>query len=634
MGLASSREEGNMVELRNQHNKGRKVRKLSKPLKRPPLQPRANNASPEDSLRTVRPRPLHITDKVRVLWAGRDPELYDIDGGAFYQWLERTEAEARRGDPAGSTVGSCQSQIVVVGHEFKVHKPSHEVEAAADSKPDQAVSAPVAAVRPGGRAAGRGGRVGRAVAAEDGFGPIVTPTYRLIPKPERAAMRQPARQHSGMEQASGSGEAAYIRFVAPQADELDAAVEYDMDDEDERFLAKFNREASRRRQERLTEDGFEAMINRFEKDHHAALQQRPEALLRLANGHMPSVSDVLPLAEASKGLQVVSERGIEQVYTYWKGKRTRNVRPLLHRLWFEAPWHRMGQAVAKAEGEEAGEEAAVPFMGKDEPQALPRHRRMDLDEVGFKLGSIRDDLELVRTLADQVRRREKLKKRRLVLWQQMLRQQLAARHVPAPAQLQALGAPAADAGLLTRTESEIQERLAAAQKLAWSGPQRTQRSAQPLLRPISARHASAPPEDMSAEAVGSVQADTEKGRLTQGSTCVELRMGVAGSGSQMQQPPFKPERENWGGASNGSDKLHGGEGSRAPHTSKAKPHAPVKKVQRAAAAASTSQPAASQRGHKGGQQAVVHSPPCRCCVERVVGLARETPTGQLPKFRQ
>ena len=47
---------------------------------------------------------------MRVLWAGRDPELEEIDNGAFAQWLRKTDEELAAGLDPGA-IGSCQSQV-------------------------------------------------------------------------------------------------------------------------------------------------------------------------------------------------------------------------------------------------------------------------------------------------------------------------------------------------------------------------------------------------------------------------------------------------------------------------------------------------------------------------------------------
>lgn len=99
---------------------------------------RADLAPPEENLRTVRPRPLHITDKVgaalplaanalacgaarawqliecclqvRVFWGTSAPRIKEVDNGAFAAWLGRAEQEQRQGADPASLVGSCQDQ--------------------------------------------------------------------------------------------------------------------------------------------------------------------------------------------------------------------------------------------------------------------------------------------------------------------------------------------------------------------------------------------------------------------------------------------------------------------------------------------------------------------------------------------
>ena len=103
---------------------------------------------PEENLRTVRPRPLHIKDKVctlrsyslqitlfmpaqsslsasglclvlrksvlpqvKVFWGTQAEKVQDVDNGAFAQWLQRAEQEQRLGADPTALVGSCQAQV-------------------------------------------------------------------------------------------------------------------------------------------------------------------------------------------------------------------------------------------------------------------------------------------------------------------------------------------------------------------------------------------------------------------------------------------------------------------------------------------------------------------------------------------
>jgi hypothetical protein len=94
----------------------------------------------------VRPRPLHVDDKLRVFWSFDDRALQEYDGGAFAAWLASQEADAAAlaaavasaNGPAAAAAAHAAAQqqptstLVVVGQKFKPvpHEPAL-VEAAA-----------------------------------------------------------------------------------------------------------------------------------------------------------------------------------------------------------------------------------------------------------------------------------------------------------------------------------------------------------------------------------------------------------------------------------------------------------------------------------------------------------------------
>lgn len=70
---------------------------------------------------------------------------------------------------------------------------------------------------------------------------------------------------------------------------------------------------------------------------------------------------------------------------YWRAKRLRAGKPLLQRLWFEAPW----RSKPAEDGSDDEEGSSAPFMGCDDVKAFPRGRQLDPEEVEVKLRSIR-----------------------------------------------------------------------------------------------------------------------------------------------------------------------------------------------------------------------------------------------------
>ena len=49
----------------------------------------------------------------------------------------------------------------------------------------------------------------------------------------------------GPSKSEGSIEGPYVRYVSPDGDGVESRVEYDMDDEDEEWLARFNGQVSK-----------------------------------------------------------------------------------------------------------------------------------------------------------------------------------------------------------------------------------------------------------------------------------------------------------------------------------------------------------------------------------------------------
>ncbi|KAL4431305.1 hypothetical protein ABPG75_006561 [Micractinium tetrahymenae] len=394
-------------------------------------------------------RPLLIDEKLAVFLEGQDDALLHYDGGEFHQWLK--DCEAGRADPADGF----PYPLVVQDKELRTlleikppdQEPGGDLRLAAAAKAQAKAAAAAAAA--GGTAAG-----------------IIVPTVRLLPLGEQPD--QLVREHNppvvqrlvgdgaelgpdvaGTSAAAQAASAAwrsaemavaldppYIRYVQPTPDDLDLAVEYDLDEEDEEWLAQFNAEAkrakSRKARRTLGEEWMEHLIDRMEKEYTAELQRHPgkwvvqaadpSASDQLPAVSLPSIDEVFPL---EKCLQVPGinhyENVIRAVYKYWRAKHQRAGRPLIQRLWYEPPWDRRKAArLACAAGEEGGEGEEGPFHAQDSPVALAgiRKRRMDPEEVKSRFQEIRRDLESARTLADQVRKREKLKKRELQLYKE------------------------------------------------------------------------------------------------------------------------------------------------------------------------------------------------------------------------
>ena len=68
-------------------------------------------------------------------------------------------------------------------------------------------------------------------------------------------------------------EQPYIRYVPPDPDELDAHVEYDLEDDDSSWLAITRKTVPRELRPVLTEDLVERLIDRLEKELHSQAMQ-------------------------------------------------------------------------------------------------------------------------------------------------------------------------------------------------------------------------------------------------------------------------------------------------------------------------------------------------------------------------
>lgn len=89
---------------------------------------RAAAPSAMSSVRTVRPRPLGVDERIPVYWAGRDaaPEVRAVDGGSLYRYLvagtPKTGQKRQRGDKyhaprevRAAVFGASFVVVVVVG---------------------------------------------------------------------------------------------------------------------------------------------------------------------------------------------------------------------------------------------------------------------------------------------------------------------------------------------------------------------------------------------------------------------------------------------------------------------------------------------------------------------------------------
>jgi hypothetical protein len=400
-------------------------------------------------------RPLPVDEKIRVFIAGRDDGCSEYDDGDFYDWCKDCEAGRADAMEAGAYPLVIQD---------------------ADLRPILEIKYPSAAAL---RTLSGKDEESKKRKSEKALSGIKVPSWKLLsPKtwPENCLSKERipivhrtpggeaesavAEVSSIEEKQSGKfggqqvmflgnltePEQSYIRYMQPTPDDLDQAIEYDMDDEDELWLAKYNKQAKAKNRTELGEEWLEHLMDRMEKEYTAELQKHPEKWIlktqddkeaemtssgsetmtymdkKFVKGIagaappplvLPSISELFPLKKCLQVSGLNHEMNIiKDVYKYWKEKHERAGRPLIQRLWYEPPWHRKA-----SEPTDANIEADDVFSGYDMPSTLFKIRKRNLDEIEVqnRFDLIRRDLEMARTLADQVRRREKLKKQEAVL---------------------------------------------------------------------------------------------------------------------------------------------------------------------------------------------------------------------------
>eukprot|EP00884_Botryococcus_braunii_P023524 jgi/Botrbrau1/9856/Bobra.0313s0025.1 len=344
----------------------------------------------DDAQRTVRPRQLHISQKMRVYW-GKDGIAADPELSAFLALEDcGTTSNGKPNETKGLLGVRPSQEVSVVGYGFK------------PTVTQFTVVGPTAQTPPAKRLSkqkkkhhGRNGHVSM----------VPVPAFRVVQGLRKKAIA-----------ADATGKQAYIRYLMPTPDDLDTTLDYDVSSEDESVIKTLRQG---RRCVRCTVHGgpvelVEYLISRFERAHHAIVARSPELLpaFQGAEDARPPLPDHLyPLEEARKDNPEVPGEALEPVYHHWVKKRRRSIRPLLQTLWCEHPWVALGaSAKGDADGQEPGPEDAdgVPFLGTDLPARLPaRSRVMTWEEAADHFLQIRSDMERMRTLADQVRKREK-----------------------------------------------------------------------------------------------------------------------------------------------------------------------------------------------------------------------------------
>ena len=424
-------------------------------------------------------RPLIVDEKLRVFVEGQDEELLHYDGGEFWAWLK--DCEAGVADPADGFPYPLIVQDSDLRTLLEIKEPAPVVEKGSSGG---GMTKTATTNEANEKKKKKKKEKKEEVVGSGGTGvleqTITVPTWMELHKGQRAdimlhSMKEqvpivqrripgdsPAPDVSGRSAAAVAAAAAwssaqaalasdppFIRYVQPTPDDMDLAIEYDLDEDDEEWLNGYNADANttskaRASKKLLREEHLEHLIDRMEKEYTAELQRHPEKWVLGGGGggdisdpsapevSLPPIEEIFPMDKCLEKCMDIegvdphpTETAVKAVYKYWKEKHRKAGRPLIPRLWYEPPWDRKAAArrlALPAAGEDGGDGV---FAGHESPLALAgiRKRRMDEYEVRARFESIRRDLEQARTLADQVRKREKLKRREA----QLLKEEWATR---------------------------------------------------------------------------------------------------------------------------------------------------------------------------------------------------------------
>ena len=390
-------------------------------------------------------RPLPVDEKIKVFFEGREDGCGAYDDGQFLRWQK--DCDAGKADPMEAGAYPLVIQDSDLRPLLEIKYPTTRALQSLGGKSDvDPTTTKVDQKR------------------KQSLGIHVPTFHRLAPKdwPEKMLQRElihivhrtpdgKAESITGGKKFKSSGanksksavkgesEDSYFRYMQPTPDDLDQSIEYDLDDEDELWLVKYNKR--RKKSSALGEEWMEHLMDKMEKEYTSELQKHPEKwILKQEDDSsdledvddtysnkegkkglqgtapppliLPSISEMFPLSKCLKVSGLYDcDKVIKDVYKYWKDKHERAGRPLIQRLWYEPPWHRKATATTPGiDGEDV-------FAGYDVPSTLSRIRKRNMDymEVQNRFDSIRRDLEMARTLADLVRRREKLKRQEALL---------------------------------------------------------------------------------------------------------------------------------------------------------------------------------------------------------------------------
>eukprot|EP00210_Caulerpa_lentillifera_P001570 g1508.t1 len=177
---------------------------------------------------------------------------------------------------------------------------------------------------------------------------------------------------------------------------------YIIDDSDHNWL----------RNSQISINDFESIVTKLERLHFKLLQTKREG--RNVNGRfyveIPSDAEVLPREIALQSLRNHNWDQVVAVHIYWLQKRAILQKPLLEEFWNQFPWSVvLDRSMEKVPVRDC-DFPETPFI-KSSTETQSSSVKIPLHEQFRRMKLIREDLEIARTLADQVLEREILEQK-------------------------------------------------------------------------------------------------------------------------------------------------------------------------------------------------------------------------------
>ncbi|KAG2439870.1 hypothetical protein HYH02_010500 [Chlamydomonas schloesseri] len=399
------------------------------------------------SSRAIRPRPLNFNERLPVIFLNRPRDEEDDDTPevepALEEYLRNCEEEREREHALLSGLDSTRARKK---NRLSLKKHQQLIDTTARSPPGKRHGTP---------------RNGLPPEAEPAAPPIAVPSCREVEdydQNERAMAQADAWRvaEAGpsvplvgillgtspslttLGSLSMDAASAYIIYQDVVRDQRaqPALMQYDVDEADEKALAEMRKgggggssakggtavkaaaAAAAAAAATMDERTFEGLIGALEHAHFNALQQRKDLWQETVKAgkvpKLPATEKILPFDAAAAELkeqQPLLPALPRALYNHWVKRRKQEGGPLLQYLWFEQPW----KAICFREREAGKEDVQgdMPFEAtetKNSTRGGWNRLRIDKDEAYDRLLEVRNEFELLRTLADQVRKRERLKK--------------------------------------------------------------------------------------------------------------------------------------------------------------------------------------------------------------------------------